>query len=173
MLESFSTCARTELPYGAENCTAILEEKPCPPRAPAPLSSLRCVTATPHAAIAWLTSVLGFTAQAVYDGPDKHRRARPAHVRAPRKSRHVDCWVRLRTPAGPPPAWCSPTKSAAKSPARFIWSSTTSTAVYAAARAAGANVTAEMSVMEYGGKGFGCTDPEGYLWSIGEYDPWA
>jgi len=27
--------------------------------------------------------------------------------------------------------------------------------------------------MEYGGKAFSVQDPEGYLWSVGEYDPWA
>jgi len=27
--------------------------------------------------------------------------------------------------------------------------------------------------MEYGGKAFVVKDPEGYVWSVGEYDPWA
>jgi hypothetical protein len=27
--------------------------------------------------------------------------------------------------------------------------------------------------MEYGGKAFTVKDPEAYLWSVGEYDPWA
>ena len=27
--------------------------------------------------------------------------------------------------------------------------------------------------MDYGGKAFSVRDPEGYLWSAGEYDPWA
>jgi uncharacterized glyoxalase superfamily protein PhnB len=31
----------------------------------------------------------------------------------------------------------------------------------------------ELKEMEYGGKAFSVRDPEGYLWSVGEYDPWA
>jgi uncharacterized glyoxalase superfamily protein PhnB len=26
---------------------------------------------------------------------------------------------------------------------------------------------------DYGGRGFSCTDPEGRLWYVGTYDPWA
>ena len=26
--------------------------------------------------------------------------------------------------------------------------------------------------MSYGGKAFTVCDPEGYVWSVGEYDPW-
>jgi uncharacterized glyoxalase superfamily protein PhnB len=26
---------------------------------------------------------------------------------------------------------------------------------------------------DYGGRGYNCRDPEGYLWSFGSYDPWA
>jgi uncharacterized glyoxalase superfamily protein PhnB len=26
--------------------------------------------------------------------------------------------------------------------------------------------------MDYGGKAFTVADPEGYLWAVGEYDPW-
>jgi len=25
---------------------------------------------------------------------------------------------------------------------------------------------------EYGSRGFTCRDPEGYVWSVGTYDPW-
>jgi len=44
---------------------------------------------------------------------------------------------------------------------------------YARALAAKAEVIAEMKTMEYGGKAFTVRDPEGYLWSVGEYSPWA
>jgi uncharacterized glyoxalase superfamily protein PhnB len=30
----------------------------------------------------------------------------------------------------------------------------------------------ELETKEYGGKAFTCRDPEGHIWSIGEYDPW-
>jgi len=45
--------------------------------------------------------------------------------------------------------------------------------VWERAKAAGAEVAMELKEMEYGGKAFSVRDPEGYLWSVGEYDPWA
>jgi uncharacterized glyoxalase superfamily protein PhnB len=44
---------------------------------------------------------------------------------------------------------------------------------YARTLAAKAEIVMEMKTMEYGGKAFSVRDPEGYLWSIGEYSPWA
>lgn len=46
-------------------------------------------------------------------------------------------------------------------------------AIYATAKAAGAEMLMDLREMDYGGKAFTCRDPEGHLWSIGEYDPWA
>jgi uncharacterized glyoxalase superfamily protein PhnB len=31
----------------------------------------------------------------------------------------------------------------------------------------------EMKTIEYGGKAVTVRDPEGYLWSVGEYSPWG
>jgi len=45
-------------------------------------------------------------------------------------------------------------------------------AIYATAKAAGAEMVMDLKEMEYGGKAFTCRDPEGHLWSIGTYDPW-
>ena len=45
-------------------------------------------------------------------------------------------------------------------------------AVYATAKAAGAAMVLDIRDMDYGGRAFTCRDPEGYLWSIGTYDPW-
>ena len=44
--------------------------------------------------------------------------------------------------------------------------------VWERACAAGAQVVMELREMEYGGKAFSVLDPEGYLWSVGEYNPW-
>ena len=44
---------------------------------------------------------------------------------------------------------------------------------YARALAAKAEVMMEIKTMEYGGKAFTVRDPEGYLWSVGEYSPWG
>ncbi len=46
-------------------------------------------------------------------------------------------------------------------------------AVLAAAIAAGAEVVMPIKDEDYGGRGFSCRDPEGHLWNIGTYDPWA
>lgn len=44
--------------------------------------------------------------------------------------------------------------------------------IYATAKAAGAEMIMDLTPMDYGGKAFTCRDPEGHIWSIGEYDPW-
>lgn len=46
-------------------------------------------------------------------------------------------------------------------------------AVYATAKAAGAAMVLDIRDQDYGGRGFTCRDPEGHLWSVGSYDPWA
>jgi uncharacterized glyoxalase superfamily protein PhnB len=45
-------------------------------------------------------------------------------------------------------------------------------AIYATARAAGAEMVMDLKEMDYGGKAFACRDLEGHLWSIGTYNPW-
>jgi uncharacterized glyoxalase superfamily protein PhnB len=45
-------------------------------------------------------------------------------------------------------------------------------AVYATAKAAGAEMVLDIRDMDYGGRGFTCRDLEGHIWSIGTYDPW-
>ncbi len=46
-------------------------------------------------------------------------------------------------------------------------------AVHARALAAGAKIVLAIVDQDYGGRGFSCTDPEGHMWSVGSYDPWA
>ena len=46
-------------------------------------------------------------------------------------------------------------------------------AVYRTAKTAGAEIVTEIADQDYGGRLFVCRDPEGHLWSIGSYDPWA
>ena len=43
---------------------------------------------------------------------------------------------------------------------------------HARAVAAGAVVVSALEDKDYGGRGYGCRDPEGNLWSFGSYDPW-
>jgi uncharacterized glyoxalase superfamily protein PhnB len=46
-------------------------------------------------------------------------------------------------------------------------------AVYKKAVAAGMKIAMEIKDEDYGGRGFSGFDPEGHLWSVGTYDPWA
>ena len=46
-------------------------------------------------------------------------------------------------------------------------------AVYATAKAAGAEMVIDIRDMDYGGRHFSCRDLEGHTWGIGTYDPWA
>lgn len=43
----------------------------------------------------------------------------------------------------------------------------------ARARAAGAWLMTEVEDQEYGGRNYSCRDPEGHVWSFGNYDPWT
>lgn len=45
--------------------------------------------------------------------------------------------------------------------------------VYKRADAAGADIVMEIRDEAHGGRGFACRDPEGHLWNVGTYDPWA
>ena len=45
--------------------------------------------------------------------------------------------------------------------------------IYARAKAAGADIVEDIEDKPYGGRGFTCLDPEGHIWHVGTYDPWA
>ena len=45
--------------------------------------------------------------------------------------------------------------------------------VYARAKWAGAKIVEDIEDKPYGGRGFACLDPEGHIWHVGTYDPWA
>ncbi len=44
---------------------------------------------------------------------------------------------------------------------------------YERAKAAGAEILREIVTEDYGGRGYTCADPEGFVWNFGTYDPWA
>ncbi len=45
--------------------------------------------------------------------------------------------------------------------------------VYAQAATAGAEILLPLETMSYGGQAFTVRDPEGHIWSVGEYNPWT
>jgi uncharacterized glyoxalase superfamily protein PhnB len=46
-------------------------------------------------------------------------------------------------------------------------------AVYRNVKADGGQIVMDIHDEDYGGRGFSCRDPEGRLWYVGTYDPWA
>ncbi|MEO8663398.1 MAG: VOC family protein [Bryobacteraceae bacterium] len=120
------------------------------------------------AAIEWLCQAFGFEKQAVYPNPD----GTIAHAQLTfgngmimigsvvegtpysKLIRHPDEIGRLETQA----------------PYVIV---SDCDAIYITAKAAGAEVVIDIATMDYGGRAFTCRDPEGHLWSIGSYDPWA
>lgn len=46
-------------------------------------------------------------------------------------------------------------------------------AVYARVKQHGGSIVLDIEDKGYGGRGFSCRDPEGHLWAVGNYDPWA
>ena len=46
-------------------------------------------------------------------------------------------------------------------------------AIHESALAAGAEIVTPLQNPEYGGSFFACRDPEGHVWNVGSYDPWA
>jgi len=43
---------------------------------------------------------------------------------------------------------------------------------YQRAVAAGAAIVMDLKDEDYGGRGYSCQDPEGYVWNFGSYNPW-
>ena len=44
---------------------------------------------------------------------------------------------------------------------------------YRRAIAAGAEIVLDIKDEDYGGRGYSCKDPEGYIWNFGSYNPWV
>src|SRR5258708_6478738 len=119
------------------------------------------------AAIEWLCSVLGFEKHAVYPGKDgsiEHAELTfgggmimLGSIRDNEFGRHM------------------------KQPDEIGGAETRSSylvvadadAVYARAKAAGAEMVIDIQDQSYGGRDFTCRDLEGRLWSVGTYDPWV
>jgi uncharacterized glyoxalase superfamily protein PhnB len=46
-------------------------------------------------------------------------------------------------------------------------------AIYGRVKEAGGEIVIEIKDEDYGGRGFTCRDPEGQVWNVGTYNPWA
>jgi uncharacterized glyoxalase superfamily protein PhnB len=120
------------------------------------------------AAIEWLCKALGFEKQAVYPNPD----GTIGHAQLTFGNGMVMLGsVTNGTPYSALIRQPGDIGNAETQAPCLIVSDTD--AVYATAKAAGAEMVMDIADMPYGGRAFTCRDPEGHIWSVGSYDPWA
>jgi uncharacterized glyoxalase superfamily protein PhnB len=120
------------------------------------------------AAIVWLETVLGFARKAVYDGPN----GTVGHAELTFGESGM-VMLGSATNANPYPTMIgTPEEAGGRVTSPMYLISAETEALWERATAAGAEVVAPLRAMEYGGTSFTLRDPEGYLWSVGEYDPW-
>jgi uncharacterized glyoxalase superfamily protein PhnB len=120
-----------------------------------------------HAAIAWLERAFGMTRHAVYDG----KAGNVDHA----ELRFGTGMIMLGSATNPGPNirfYATPAEIDGRVTSPLYLVTPDCESLWASAKAAGAEVVMELKAMEYGGKAFTVRDPEGYLWSVGEYDPW-
>jgi len=121
-----------------------------------------------NAAIAWLEQAFGFQPHAIYPGPDNTVQ----HA----ELRHGTGMIMLgsATNSSPNARWyATPEQIEGRVTSPLYIIVPDCTPLWNSARAAGAEVVLELQTMSYGGRSFTVRDPEGYLWSIGEYSPWT
>jgi uncharacterized glyoxalase superfamily protein PhnB len=119
------------------------------------------------AAIEWLCKAFGFEKQAVYPAGD----GSIMHAQLSFGNGMIMCGTKRDSDFG----------RFIKQPDEFGGCETQSAylvvadadAVYDRAKLAGAEILIDIKTEDYGGRGFTCRDPEGHIWTIGTYDPWA
>ncbi len=117
------------------------------------------------AAIDWLCDVLGFERHLVVPGEN----GAIAHAQLKRG----DAMIMLGSAFDDPNAMVlPPTPDGTLTQCAYIVVSDIQ-AQYERVKAAGANIVTELTDQHYGGSLFAVRDPEGQLWHVGSYDPWA
>lgn len=119
-------------------------------------------------AIEWLCTAFGFEQHAVHSNPD----GTIAHAQLT----FGNGMVMLGSVSGKVSEW----SRLIKQPDEIGGAETQSAylivadadAVYAKARAAGAEILLDIKDEVHGGRGFTCRDIEGHIWNFGTYDPW-
>jgi len=118
------------------------------------------------AAIDWLQRAFGFHAQAVYADGDSVFHAQLTFGRG----------MIMLGSAGNESEWSRhavlPEEVGGRQTQSACVIVTDVDAHYARAKAAGARIVIDIADQAYGGRGYACADPEGYLWWFGSYDPW-
>lgn len=120
------------------------------------------------AAIEWLCVAFGFERQAVHPNAD----GTIAHAQLT----FGNGMVMLGSVSGKEPEWGRLMKQpdeigGAETQSAYLIVSDAD-AIYARAKAAGAEILVDIKDEDYGGRGFTCRDLEGHIWNFGTYDPW-
>ncbi len=121
-----------------------------------------------QAAIAWLCDVLGFVRKAVYESAD----GRVEHAELKFEETGMIMLGSASNPSPVPQFNARPEEIGGRVTSGMYLLVADCEPVYARAKAAGAEFVMELRTMDYGGKAFAVRDAEGYMWSLGEYDPW-
>ena len=120
-----------------------------------------------HAAIDWLCRALGFTRHVVYEGPN--------HTIAHAQLIFGSGMIMLGSASNPgdfSAHMIQPEETGGRETQACSLITTDAISLYQQAKAANAEILLELREMDYGGKAFTVRDPEGHLWSVGEYNPW-
>ena len=118
------------------------------------------------AAIEWLCNVLGFERQLVVPGEDgtiAHAQLTLGNGMIMLGSTRDDYYGSI---VGPPTPGGTLTQSVCVVTSDLE-------ACYERVKASGAEIATELTVQHYGGSLFAVRDPEGQLWNVTSYDPWA
>jgi uncharacterized glyoxalase superfamily protein PhnB len=120
------------------------------------------------AAIDWLCTVFGFERQAVYPNPD----GTIAHAQLTFGNGMIMLGSVLEEGSEWGQLIRQPDEIGGAETQSAYLVVADADAIYARAKAGGAQIVSEIRDEDYGGRGFSCRDLEGHLWNFGTYDPW-
>lgn len=121
-----------------------------------------------HAAIKWLCEVFGFERHLVVEGDD----GMIAHAQLSFGTGMIMLGS-VRPDTGYGALLAQPDEIGGRQTQTVYLTVPDADAVHERAVLAGAEIVIALVDEEYGGRGFTCTDPDGHVWSVGTYDPWA
>jgi uncharacterized glyoxalase superfamily protein PhnB len=120
------------------------------------------------AAIRWLCDTFGFTKRAVYEAPD----GKIMHSELSLGGGMI--MVGSHDPSTDYGRMTAlPREIGGRETMTTCIISPTPDELYRRAKAGGAKILRDIRDESYGGRSFICSDPEGHIWSVGSYDPWA
>jgi uncharacterized glyoxalase superfamily protein PhnB len=117
-------------------------------------------------AIDWLCNVFGFEKKAVYEGPDDTI----AHAELTFGNAMIFLGSGVNTEFGK--LMAAPREIGNRNTHGLYLLTEDADAMHANVKAAGGEILIDIEDKPYGSRDFTCRDPEGFVWSVGTYDPW-